>query len=326
MNVIVSNKQQALLSGLEIDIIKSITGEFDADEIVDMFKNFFFGRMILDLTAIKDYQNIENLQKISMNLDVEKIILLLPQTGESVAPSFLSKLVSMGLYNFTTDIDGIRYLLDHPNTYRDVAHIQQLSDADSGSSDGVLGSTRIIGFKNVTEHAGSTTLVYMLKKELEKYDKSVVAIEVGKRDFVYFNDKNMISVMKDQLASELLRQKDAGIVLIDMNDQEEDGMFHDVIYLIEPSSIKLNKLTRRDRHIFEKLKGKKVVLNMSLLSTSDIADFEYEAKTKTFYQLPPLNDRTNNEEIVSFLAKLGLVLGESSEKGETTKLRDLFKF
>ena len=41
MNVIISNEQRNILSGLDIDIIKSISGEYEANEIVDMFKNFF---------------------------------------------------------------------------------------------------------------------------------------------------------------------------------------------------------------------------------------------------------------------------------------------
>ena len=32
----------------------------------------------------------------------------------------------MGIYNFTRNKEGILYLLDHPNSYRDVAHIHQL--------------------------------------------------------------------------------------------------------------------------------------------------------------------------------------------------------
>ena len=61
MNVIVSNKYQPMLESLDIDIIKSVNGEFDADEIISTFQNFFFQRMILDITAIKDYRNmVEN--------------------------------------------------------------------------------------------------------------------------------------------------------------------------------------------------------------------------------------------------------------------------
>ena len=46
MNVIVSNEQRNVLSGLDIDIIKSISGEYDAVELVEMFKNFFYNKMI----------------------------------------------------------------------------------------------------------------------------------------------------------------------------------------------------------------------------------------------------------------------------------------
>ena len=54
MNVIVSNKYQSMLANLEIDVIKRLDGEFDADELGGMFKNFFFQRMILDITALKN--------------------------------------------------------------------------------------------------------------------------------------------------------------------------------------------------------------------------------------------------------------------------------
>ena len=62
MNVIVANRYQSMLEGLQIDVIKSLNGEYDADEIVSQFQNFFYQRMILDITAIKNYQDIRNLQ------------------------------------------------------------------------------------------------------------------------------------------------------------------------------------------------------------------------------------------------------------------------
>ena len=77
MNVIVSNKYQSMLANLEIDVIKRLDGEFDADELGGMFKNFFFQRMILDITALKDYRDIKTLQKLSISLDMDKVILLL---------------------------------------------------------------------------------------------------------------------------------------------------------------------------------------------------------------------------------------------------------
>ena len=325
MNVIIANEAKAMLSTLDIDVIKSVDGVHTADEIVDMFKNFFYARMILDITAIKDYEDITNIQKISIGLDADKIILLLPNNEASTSSSYLSKIISMGIYNFTTTLDGIKYFLDHPNTYKDVAHIQQLNDLSSTINDKVVAGSRIIGIKNITDHAGSTTLIYMLKKELEQsYGMSVVAIEVNRHDFLYFNSNNMISVDDEHLMTEIVKHKDVAIILIDLNDSSNEGACNDVLYLLEPSSIRLNKLMKRDRRIFEELKGRKIVLNMSLLSNSDIMDFEYEGKTKVFYNIPPLNDRVKNPVLSDFLSKIGLI-NKPKEKEEGGKIFGLFK-
>ena len=317
MNVIISNERQAELSNLDIEIIKSIHGIFDADELVQMFSNFFFGRMILDLTALKNYQDVRNLQKFSMSLDVEKIIVLLPDNPECLAPRFLSRLISMGIYNFTTNLDGVNYLLTNPNTYRDVAHLHQIDDsvAPTVVSEGgntiinniISTGTFILGIKNVTEHSGATMLVYMLKKELKNMGKSVLAIEVDKRDFMYFNDKEMISIDNNNLANELLKHKDVGVILIDLNKDGNIEVCNEVLYLVEPSTIKLNKLMRRDRKAFEKLAGRKIVVAQSILSDNDVREFEYEANIKTFFTMPPLDERVNNSEVLqNLLNKLGI--------------------
>ena len=126
MNVIIANKYKEMLDSLDIDVIKSMDGEFTVDEIVERFSNFFFQRMILDITAVKDYKDLRNIQKLSVNLDMDKVILLLDDSSESSSALYLSRLISMGIYNFTRNKEGILYLLNHPNSYRDVAHIHQL--------------------------------------------------------------------------------------------------------------------------------------------------------------------------------------------------------
>ena len=70
----IANRYQAMLQTLDIDVIKRMEGEFDVDEIISTFQNFFFQRMILDITAIKNYKNIETLQKLATSLDMEKVI------------------------------------------------------------------------------------------------------------------------------------------------------------------------------------------------------------------------------------------------------------
>jgi len=230
----------------------------------------------------------------------------------------------MGIYNFTTNLDGVNYLLQNPNTYRDVAHLHQIDEgsgtgsapvvAPVGGGDGttvinniVNGGSYILGIKNLTDHAGATMLTYMLKQELIKIGKSVVAIEVDKRDFMYINDKELVSTTKDALASELLKYRNASVVLVDLNSEGATSVCSDVIYLVEPSTIKLNKMMRRDRKVFEKLKGKKIVLAKSLLNMQDITEFEYEAKTKVFFNLPPMDERQNNSTVLQdLLNRLGI--------------------
>ena len=233
MNVIIANEAKDMLSSLDIEVIKSVDGIHTADEIVEMFKNFFYARMILDITAIENYDDITNIQKISIGLDADKIILVLPNNELYASSTYLSKIISMGIYNFTTNLDGVRYFLEHPNTYKDVAHIQQLSNLSSTINDKVMAGSRIIGIKNVTDHAGSTTLIYMLKKELEQsYGMSVIAIEVNRHDFAYFNSPNMISVSDENLMSEIVKRKDVSVILIDLNDSNNDGDCGDVLYLL----------------------------------------------------------------------------------------------
>ena len=76
---------------------------------------------------------------------------------------------------------------------------------------------------------------------------------------------------------------------------------------MEPSTIKLNKMMLVNKAIFDKLDGKKLVLNKSLLTKKDVSDFEFESHTKVAFNLPPLNDRANNKEILEeFIKELGL--------------------
>lgn len=312
MNVIVSNKYQAMLQNLDIDVIKTLNGEFEVDDLIANFKNFFFQRMILDITAIKNYRDIRNLQKLSVSLDMDKVILLLDDSTEGTSTEYLSKLISIGIYNFTKNVEGIMYLYNNPNTYRDVAHIHQLDMQPSGAEIVVENytqqpvGTRIIGIKNITKQSGATTLTYMMKNELSKA-YSVVAIEVGKSDFRYFNDRSLVSTTQTEAGNVVARYMDKDVILLDLNDSKQvENLCHDVIYLIEPSTIKLNKLMLINSKVFSTLKNKKVVLNQSILSPKDVLDFEYEARTKVYYNLPPLDERERGSNaLIAFLIKLG---------------------
>ena len=331
MNVIVSNKYQNMLATLDIDVIKSINGEFEVEELANIFTNFYFNKMIIDVTAIKGYQNIKNIQKLSVNFDPNKIILLLDDSAMVNSGSYLSALVSMGIYNFTRNINAVKFLIDNPNSYKDVAQYHNLSGEDDGK---VLeydtftgtgsGGLRIVGFKNVTAHAGATTLVYMLKRHLE-VAYNVVALEVDKEDFKYFNDKSLKSTTSLDLAFNIANNPDAEVILVDLNDSTQGNLCNDIIYLIEPGLIKLNKLIRQDRDAFEKLKDKKIVLNKSILNSRDINDFEHESNSKVFFNIPYLDDKKEHEQVLDdFLVALGFSRLNASGSGKA-KLFNIFK-
>lgn len=324
MNVIIANKNRAILDQLNIDVIKKIEGEFDADSIVENFKNFFYQRMILDITAIKGYKDIRNLQKLSVSLDPDKIILLLDDSVETSDPSYLSKLISIGIYNFTKNLDGIMYLYNTPNTYRDVAYIHQIEpvvqpqvqqqrnmfvapvSVQTASQSNTGMGRRIIGIKNVTKQSGSTTLTYMMYNKLSKF-YDTIAVEVGKSDFKFFNNQNLRTIDSNGVSDFIIKNGNKEIILVDTND---DGhaleLCTDVIYLLEPSVIKLNKMMMIHPDMLGKLKNEKVVLNQSLLTHRDVLDFERESGLKIYYNMPPLDERcSNSKDLDAFLMSLG---------------------
>jgi len=313
MNVIVSNRNQDMLANLDIDLIKSINGEFTPEEIAAQFPpNFYYNKMILDITAIKDYKNINVIQELSLLLDMSKVILFLDDSETVNSPVYLSQLVSMGIYNFTKTIDAVKFLIDNPNTYKDVASYHQLNNVsykeskDTQTKDYIQADDarlRVIGFKNITDGAGATTLIYMLKKQLEKL-YGVIAVEVNKNDFVYFNDKSLQST--NDMAGFINTNQRAEVILIDLNEEDGEELCSEVVYLIEPGLIKLNKLIRKDSSIFDKLRGKKIILNRSLLTNKDVADFEYESNSKIFFNIPNLDDKKEyHKALEDFLIEMG---------------------
>lgn len=342
MNVIVGNELQSQLSNLDVDIIKNISGVYEPIEIVEMFKNFFYSKMILDVTSIRNYGDVNSYRVIAQGLDVEKIIFLLPEGSPLCTATFLTELISLGIYNFTTNIEGVKYLLKKSNKLKDVQAIQKMGQANmhgqvhgqhntlqdqpqTSTPTARVDQTIIIGIRNITEHAGATTLIYMLKKELTQvYGKDrIVAIEVGKGDFQAFYDPNMISIKEGELKQAINRHMTASVILVDLNNSQEENLCSDIYYLLEPSTLKVNKLIRKNRTIFAALQNKKIVLNKSMLINKEVMDFEGEANIKILYNMPPLDERKRNAIITDFLTVTGLI--GTDKKAGSNKIFGLFR-
>ncbi len=328
MNIIIKNRNR-VIDNAQIEVLKTLTGEFERKDLEEQLVNLTFNKVIIDITAIKNYYDPTSLFYFLSYFDVNKVILLLDK-DDAISDSkiFLSKLVNMGIYNFTKDPKDLMYLYTNPNIYRDVAYLQNIEDDQSSNNTSAISQVssnkKVLGVKNITDSAGSTTLIYMLKKVLSDY-YSVMALEINKRDLTYFKDKDTLTVKEDEIDTVMSKYSSVDIFLLDLNKYNKEYICTDVLYLIEPTTLKLNKLSLINPKVFGELKGKKVVLNKSLLNEDEIADFEVESDLKVYYNMPPLNDKKDNSNIIlPLLEKLGYVKAVETEEEDKTKKNRLF--
>lgn len=336
MNVIVSNKQKSILDSANIDSIKDLNGLFEIDELINNCKGYFFSKIIIDATSIVDFAKENVLRKLASGIGAEKILLLLPEKPQP-PQRFCDFLVSLGINNFSTNINDIINFLKNPdasnNLVNDVYDVNY-SDNNSQNEDVNLNNQMnnintnntvmnnvgesvndlnrdrkiVLGFKNVTLHAGSTTLIYMLKQHIENnYKVSVEAFEVGNSDFKFFNVSNMYEINNDILELTIKNSK-SSIILLDINNNDNiEYLCDDIIYLIEPSILKINKLLSEKRDVFNFLSNKKVILNKCILTNEEVSIFANEAGIKIYYSIPFVNDRIDNHVINAFIDKLGII-------------------
>ncbi len=328
MNVIIANKKKQELNNLKIDIIKSVDGIYTVDELIGIFTNFFFNKMILDISSIKEYDNYTNLKKLFESVDTNKVILLLENNEICNKKEFISDLITLGVYNFTTNVNEIMELYNNPKCYNDVSNLQVQKNAydinaqidadlninqkeDFTFKDYILpgeydGNKKIIGIVNLTEHAGATTLAVQMVKQLNiKY--KALGLEMNKQDFLFFNTPMLYSCMsKEDVLRKIKDHQDTDAIIVDLNNYNPKEFCTDVLYLVEPGTIKINKLINKNGKIFEELSGEKIVLNRTNMDSNNISEFEVETNTKIFITIS--NFRDNIERVISvdrLLHKMG---------------------
>ena len=330
MNIIVTNKYRDLIYSTNIEVLKELNGVYKVNQIVNSFKSVFYKKIIIDATSLQDFPKGNVLKELASNFELDKLILFLPPDNPP-PKNFLSFLVNLKIYNFTDNPKGLIKLVQKSNTYEDVSSfvtnnknnikpvVQEPVNNEIYTNNGRL----ILGISSVQKNNYSTKLVYMLKKQLEFHKKSVLAVELDKRDFNFYRSTNMESIPSNRIRDFLSSNSNYEIVLIDSNSYLENYS-NDVIYLLDPSLFEINKLLYTDRMVFQKLKGKKIVFVNSLLSDKDVEQFAREAGISVYYNLPPLNDRKENEELDKFLVKLG-ILTDIPQTNTKRGLFDIFK-
>jgi len=332
MNIVIKNQNYRIIDLLNTEIIKTLTGEFTIEEVSAELVNFFYNKVIIDITAIKNFYDVNSVVTFLRGFETEKIIILLNESEVLNSQSFLGHLVEHGYYNFTRNAAGITFLLDNPNNYEKVAHYtkeivepkieerkpytEEIKKVEEESfSKGNL-EQRIIGIQNLSEHAGATTLAYMMIKQL-KINYLAKGIEMNKQDFIYFRDSDLaLCTSIDDLKLKLREFANVDAIIIDLNDFDGEEYCDEIIYLLEPGMIRLNKLLKKDSNIVEKSKNGRVILNRSAIKDEEISAFEYETKFKIFYNMPNFNDRKDRIQVVDgLLYDLGFKKQDPNKKG-----------
>lgn len=322
MNIIIKNKNR-VIDNAQIEVLKTLTGEFERKDLEEQLVNLTFNRVIIDITAIKNYYDPTSLFYFLSYFDQNKVIILLDDSPLVNSNEFLTSLIDKGYYNFTRNTSGIGYLIDHPNKYEDVEKYKKVTiqsafnplNETSNSSNINQNSIKyeknknqkIIGIQNLTEHSGATTLMYLMLKQLTP-NKKAKGIELVKQDSIYFRNNDILfSTSIEDLKMKLSSMKDIEVIIIDLNDIDGKDVCDEILYLVDPGIIKLNKLLKNGSNVYEKLQKGKVVLNRSALLQEEVNNFEYETKLKVFHNVPNINDRKdNNQSINALLINLGL--------------------
>ena len=294
MNIVIENLNSSIIDSISIATIKKLTGSYDITTLFGEISSLNYEKAIIDITALNNYNDINNLKSLISFVKLDKLILVMSK--DNVDINYLNTIIEAGIYNIAYTAEHIVELYSNPNNYEDAVILVNKNKK----------VTKIIGFKNVTKHAGSTTLIYILKKHLDRYRK-VLGIEIDKLDFNFFYNKEMISIQDNAADMTLEKYGNVDIILVDLNNSKNMLKYcDDVIYLVEPTMIKINEAMMVNPTTFSDLKDSKVILNKSPLTNDEVKEFELESHIKAYYVLPMLNERHNSDIVNGLIDKLKL--------------------
>ena len=203
MNIVIENLNENIINSIGISNASVYKGVFDVTQIFGQISALQYEKVIIDITALNNYSDINSIKSLLSFIKSDKIILVMSE--QNVTLDYLKTIIESGLYNIAYNGEQIVSLYSKPNTYEEAMVLVNKN----------VNQVRVIGIKNVTKHAGATTLIYIIKKHLEKYRK-VLAIEIDKLDFNFFYDKEMISIQENDLPLTLQKNSNQDIILVDL--------------------------------------------------------------------------------------------------------------
>lgn len=123
MNILISNKYREYLMNYDYNVIKEMTGEYDSKDLISLLSSIQYNKLIIDLTAIKGYTDLNNIRELVNNIESNRIVFLLSNEVITTSKYYLSNLINMGIYNFTLTPGEIVNLVQYPRTYEQAKEI-----------------------------------------------------------------------------------------------------------------------------------------------------------------------------------------------------------
>lgn len=332
MYVIIKNENSNIINNLSVNVAKTLVGDFTRDDLERELSNVPFDKAIIDLTSIINYYDDNYLYNfLEFFKDPNNVIILLNDGFVANSKEFLGKLIERGYYNFATSDSAVNKLLERNNTFDDVKKYLEGYDflkvdsivSDKETSNRFETDKIIIGIENGTPHAGATTLMYMLVKEISK-SKKVKGIEMFNNDSLYFKDDRIITCQsRVQFETIVKTLKDIDVFIVDLNGSDVKEICNKLVYLVDPGSTKLYKIIKGNQKEYEHLLNSNVVLNRSNIKNDNLNNFEYETHLKIVGNVPNLNERLDSNSELNDLIKflVGNVKVKSSRKGLFSFLR-----
>ena len=120
MMVVIANKLRDNIESSALKNIehKSAVGCYEAATFVKNLKKLQFDKLLIDMTAIRDAGINESWDSFKELLEANNVFILYDDTN--CDKMILSNLVSRGFYNFSSNVDEISKLIEHPNMFADV--------------------------------------------------------------------------------------------------------------------------------------------------------------------------------------------------------------
>lgn len=323
MDIQIINKYDNLFKELDLNIIKSFSGLYDIEKIKKELSDLYYENVFIDITSIKDYYNINTVIYFLKVFPKEKVHILLDNSQVAGSNEYINELINNGYFNITKNHLSLMFLRNNPGTREDAIKLLEKEVMEDAREEVLEVKTKqnimkrnvkkqahkkvqVIAVQNLTKNAGATSLVYMMYNHLSKRYNVKVA-EMFKTDLrIYSNSDFFTFTDENQLERFINENNNLDVILVDFNNVNKFTLIDTLIYLVEPTKLKVNQLILKDKHYNSKIKNHLVVVNKSLISQSDLRNLEYEMKIKSFYMLPNIGeDETDNVEINKMLYKMG---------------------